>query len=326
MIETVMLVALGFTVGSLLALLIAPAVWRRAVRLTRREIEATMPISVTDIKADKDLLRAESAVEMRRLELALEKAKQRAARHLMERNQHMVEMGKLESEIAELNNSVAERTKAGSVMEQTVQQRIPDLEAQLAEAMRIISTREQELADRARAFENQTESLELAQGMIRRQEQEIDRLRAALEGGGTGSGLLPWRKGESEDGEHADLVKQNGELNAELSRLREHLAQLKEVNAADTAALRTEMQRLADLMLSGAKSSAAKSQPRQPKAEEAEKEPKSEAPEKTDDEKAARDATPKPAAMKKASRSGNERKTLSERLSGLKRNRVKENA
>ena len=141
MIETVMLIALGFTVASLLALLIAPALWRRAVKLTTRKIEATMPISVADINADKDLLRAEYAVEMRRLELALGKATDRAARHLMERNQHTVEIGKLETEIALLKNAIAERTHASSVLEQAVQKRIPEIEAQLEHSLQVIAAR-----------------------------------------------------------------------------------------------------------------------------------------------------------------------------------------
>jgi DNA repair exonuclease SbcCD ATPase subunit len=325
MIETAMLVALGFTIASLLALLIAPAVWRRAVRLTRREIEATMPISLADIKADKDLLRAESAVEMRRLELALEKAKQRAARHLMERNRHMVEMGKLESEIATLKNTVAERSKASSALEQTVRQRIPALEDQLEEARHIISVREQEIADRARAFENQTESLELAQAMIRRQEEEINRLREALEGGAVAGGLAKsWRKGKSEEEERDALVKEKGQLMADLSRMREELSQVREVDAADVTQLRNEMQRLADRMLSGAKPAKPTGQQHQTGPSATKKAPHTtDAKQDTDRAKKKDDPVP---AKKASTRAGKTRESLSDRLSSLKRKNVKEDA
>ncbi len=40
-------------------------------------------MSVTDIQADKDQMRAEYAVELRRVEVALEKAKDKAARELV---------------------------------------------------------------------------------------------------------------------------------------------------------------------------------------------------------------------------------------------------
>jgi chromosome segregation ATPase len=319
-----MLIALGFTAASLLALLIAPAVWRRAARLTTRRIEATMPISVTDINADKDLLRAEYAVEIRKLELALGQAKQRAARHLMERNQHMVDMGKLESEIVRLKSALAERGKATSVLEQTVRKRIPDIEDQLEHADKVITAREQELAERARAFENQTESLELARALIRRQEREIDRLREALEGGAV-MRAARWGRGASEDEERAALTKENGKLNADLSRLREQLAGLKEAEMANTAELRKEMQRLAGLMLGGATAEQAK--PRLARAKGAPgKDEKDAAPASGEpDVPAGTDAgedtpsgKPKPAAK--------QRRGLSDRLSRLKRRKVREDA
>ncbi len=250
MIETLLLVALGFAAASLLALLIAPASWRRAVRLTTRRLEATMPISVADINADKDLIRAESAVEMRRLELELEKARERAARHLMERNMHTVEIGKLETKIAELESTVTERSKAGLVLEQTVSKRIPDLEGQIEELDNIVVARDHELAERARSFNNQGEALTLAQTMIRRQEQEIERLRSSLESG-VGSQLKHFGKAVDVDEKYTELARQKGKVEAELSHLRQELAQLKEVEVADAAQLRRELQHLAGHMLSG---------------------------------------------------------------------------
>ena len=78
MIDIGMYVALGFLLASLLALMVAPAFWRRAIRLTKRRVEMTMPMSASDIQADKDQLRAEFAIELRRVEVALDKAKEKA--------------------------------------------------------------------------------------------------------------------------------------------------------------------------------------------------------------------------------------------------------
>lgn len=64
-----MFFALGVLATGLLVLLIGPAVWRRAVRLTRRAVEATTPMSLAEVRAAHDQLRAEYAVETRRLEL-----------------------------------------------------------------------------------------------------------------------------------------------------------------------------------------------------------------------------------------------------------------
>jgi len=321
MIETVMFIALGFVTACLLALALAPALWRRAVRLTRHEIEATMPISVSDIQADKDILRAEYAVELRRLELALDQASQRAARHLMERNRHMVEMGKLESEIASLKDAVAERTKAGSVMEQTVRKRLPELEQDLKEAHTVIAVREQELAERARAFENQTESLELAQAMIHRQEEEIDKLRASLEAGGSAI-LSRWGKSAETDEAAVELARKNGELQAELSRLREKISMMEDVDEADATELREELHRLANLMVGGARPTSGKSAPEEPKATAAK-----DAGKKTDgDSGSSRDTSKDEDAPANEKAAKGKRKSLIDRLSGLKGKRVKEPA
>ncbi len=70
MIQSILFFALGFLCAGFLALMVAPAVWRRAVRLTRRRIEASVPLSLGEIQADKDRIRAEFAMSIRRLEMA----------------------------------------------------------------------------------------------------------------------------------------------------------------------------------------------------------------------------------------------------------------
>ena len=58
---------LGFLSAGLIALIVAPMVWRRAVALTRKRIEASMPLTQAEIQADKDRMRAEFAMATRRL-------------------------------------------------------------------------------------------------------------------------------------------------------------------------------------------------------------------------------------------------------------------
>ncbi|HSI39721.1 MAG TPA: hypothetical protein VLA00_04145 [Xanthobacteraceae bacterium] len=77
MIETIMFFAIGFLAATLAALAILPAVWRRAVRLTTRRIEGAIPVSMAEIQADKDQLRAGFAVAARKLELAVDHVRQR---------------------------------------------------------------------------------------------------------------------------------------------------------------------------------------------------------------------------------------------------------
>ena len=69
-----MIFALGFFVAGLLALLFLPAVQRRAARLAARRLEMQLPLSMDEIVAERDQLRAEFAVERRRIEQKLEAA------------------------------------------------------------------------------------------------------------------------------------------------------------------------------------------------------------------------------------------------------------
>src|SRR4029453_10101728 len=73
-IEALMFSGLGFLVAALIALLIIPAVNARAERLARRRVEALFPLSITELTAEKDHLRAEFAVLQRRLERKAEEA------------------------------------------------------------------------------------------------------------------------------------------------------------------------------------------------------------------------------------------------------------
>ena len=117
MINALMFGALGFFVACLLALMLAAPLWNRAVRLTTRRLEATMPMSLNDIQADKDQLRAEFAIELRKVEVALEKAKERAARELIEANKRRVEISVLNSELAAAKAQLMESENANRVLQ-----------------------------------------------------------------------------------------------------------------------------------------------------------------------------------------------------------------
>ena len=60
-----MIFMLGALSAGLLALLMLPAFWRRALRLTRRRLEMLMPLSMDEVVAERDLLRAEFAADKR---------------------------------------------------------------------------------------------------------------------------------------------------------------------------------------------------------------------------------------------------------------------
>src|SRR5215510_4611882 len=84
MIEPAMYIGIGLLTGCLIAVAIVPLVHERAVRLTVRRLEASLPHSVTEIQADKDLLRAEFAMSTRRLELEIEQLRNKTANQFVE--------------------------------------------------------------------------------------------------------------------------------------------------------------------------------------------------------------------------------------------------
>ncbi len=73
MIEQAIYFVLGCVVTALAALLLLPVVWRRALRLTRARLQLQVPLSMQEILAERDQLRAEFAIERMRSEQALEK-------------------------------------------------------------------------------------------------------------------------------------------------------------------------------------------------------------------------------------------------------------
>ena len=84
MVQSLLLFTLGFLVASLLALLFAPLLWRRAQTIMRRKLEAIVPMSLEEVRADRDALRAEHAMTMRRLEVENEEVRRIDAEHVIE--------------------------------------------------------------------------------------------------------------------------------------------------------------------------------------------------------------------------------------------------
>ena len=103
MIEPVMYFGIGFLVAALLGLLFVPLVHNRAVRLTMRRLEAATPLSIAEIRADKDQLRAEFAMSTRRLEMSVAQMKTKTTSQL-------AELGKKSDAINQLKKELGEKT------------------------------------------------------------------------------------------------------------------------------------------------------------------------------------------------------------------------
>src|SRR3954471_19138417 len=131
MIEPIMFVGIGFLVAGLLVIGVIPLVHARAVRLTMKRLEAVTPMSMAEIQADKDQLRAEFAMSTRRLEMSVEQMKAKTTSQL-------AEIGKKSEAVGRLKLELGEKTAAMMALEAR--------EAQLSEDLR---TTEAERAARA---------------------------------------------------------------------------------------------------------------------------------------------------------------------------------
>jgi predicted nucleic acid-binding Zn-ribbon protein len=249
MIEWLMFGALGFLLGCLLALMLAPPLWNRAVKLTTRKLEATMPMSLNDIQADKDQLRAEFAIELRKVEVALEKAKEKATRELIEANKRRVEIAVLNTELASAKAQLQENESANRVLQQTIKRRLPDLDSRLKAAKKALAELESVNAELRTTVASQSEALKTARTTLHNQRADIDRLRTSLESSG-GTGLRGLGKAD------ARTLAETQRLTAELSKAQEDLARAK-TSAEENMHLRRELSRLASQILAVARVQAA---------------------------------------------------------------------
>jgi hypothetical protein len=115
MLEWVMLLATGFMAGCLLMIAFVPAIHNRAVRLTARHFQAKTPLSMFEMEAEKDLLRAEFAMALRRLEVIVEETKSRSVQQLSEIGRKTAEIHHLKTEIHRLKTELGKTAPPPSV-------------------------------------------------------------------------------------------------------------------------------------------------------------------------------------------------------------------
>jgi hypothetical protein len=141
-IEQAMYFALGFMVAALLALMSLPAFWRRAMRLSTRRLQMLAPMSMEEVTAERDLLRAEFAVRERRLEQEMETMQ-------VARTENLAAIGRESARIVE----TAEMLKNSEAANR-------DLQALLNDARKTISERTDLLHSTELALNEMTERAE----------------------------------------------------------------------------------------------------------------------------------------------------------------------
>lgn len=159
-----MLVALGFLSASLLALAALPALSRRADRLARRRAETAFPLSLAEIAADRDHLRAEQAIRERALE-------QKAESDFAAKASAMSELGRRDMTIGRLETDLTERRR-----------KIADLETELAQRTQELAETREALAGESTGHQTTQAALSTRISDLAAIEAQLSETRQALKG------------------------------------------------------------------------------------------------------------------------------------------------
>jgi len=216
-IEPAVYIALGVLCAAFVAALIVPALLRRTARLTERRVRESLPVSLEEIEADRDRLRAEHAMAIRRVEQAL--------KALQERN-------------AELTVELARRDEAAKLL--TAERK------SVAGRDSVIASLSEDVAQRDARIEALQAEQNAANELAERRASELSRLRGLLDEAHL---LASTRQVEIEAQD-----SQIGSLTIDLAKTRDALAaesvQLAEARSASASlseSLQAERRRVAEL-------------------------------------------------------------------------------
>ena len=213
MIEPIMYIGIGFLVAGLLVIGVIPLVHARAVRLTMRRLEALTPLSMAEIQAEKDQLRAGFAMSMRRLEITVEQLKAKVTNQL-------TEIGRKSEAIGRLKLELGEKSAALFALEAREKQLVDDLEAhrselaarmsQFEENERALATTQAQLADTNAGLNDRSVTLDSQRVELMALQAQIEAFKGQI---------------ESSDQEIKDLQSKLGHKAAESKALGAQLAE-----------------------------------------------------------------------------------------------------
>jgi chromosome segregation ATPase len=192
--------ALGFLIAGLLSFAMLPVVWSRALRLTRRQLETGIPLSMAEVRAGQDQVRAEAAIELCRLEARIETERDR--RHAI-----MAENGRLTEALRRLKAEAAARVAHIKDAEQGqlgIQADLAEVQQALASVKTELAAARTTLAARDQAIEAMRRELDQGRMEIDGQRVEIVALRTKL---GTAEDELAQRRRELESATAAGVER-----------------------------------------------------------------------------------------------------------------------
>ena len=177
MIEPIMYFGIGFLFAALIGIVVVPLVHSRAVRLTMRRLEAATPLSMAEIQADKDQLRAEFAMSTRRLEMSVEQLKTKSTSQL-------AELGKKGDAINRLKLELGEKTATIFALEardKSLRDQLRATEEEFAVKTTAMHDAQRSLSDKQAELSQMTSELDEQSAVADSQKVEIIALKTQVE-------------------------------------------------------------------------------------------------------------------------------------------------
>lgn len=218
MIEPIMYFGIGFLVAALIGLVIIPLVHGRAVRLTMRRLEAATPLSMAEIQADKDQLRAEFAMSTRRLEVSVENLRTKSTSQLAELGKKGDAINRLKIELGEKTATIfalEARDKALRDQLRTTEEEYSVKTSAMLDAQRVLGAKEAELAKLMGELDERSSTAEAQKVDIVSLKTQVDALKDRLSGASTDLKLVEDRR----DAERVELKAATQELSEERGKV-----------------------------------------------------------------------------------------------------------
>ncbi len=174
--ETLMLVALGFALALLVALLFGRALWNMAMKMGARRNANNIPVEMLELQADRDRLRAEHAMMSRKLELRLEDIKARMTEQMAEVSRNRNRVQSLIQKLEERESTLSIRDREVSALSSQIEVHRADLDSCSIAINRLTqenSDKDIEITKLAQSVSQLTLNLREKSGMVGRLSAEL---------------------------------------------------------------------------------------------------------------------------------------------------------
>jgi len=188
-IQSVLVFLLGFLCAVFLILLAAPLFWRRANYLWQKQMNAQLPLSLTAIEADRDMLRASHAAALRKAEMQVSEIREKHTQALLKISTDRHEIEKIlplqqELEIARIQqkddrqtlNAAQEQMKKLQQKQQASFEENGRMQRQNEALSHLSDTLREEVSRR----ESETDRLRREAGDLRQEKKQLNSLKSEL--------------------------------------------------------------------------------------------------------------------------------------------------